>query len=172
MTQLVKDLNMARQHEILPWRVWMCLLSGPAWAHCCACHNTEVTSHMRCAICVSGWQNLQSLRWMVSLIGLYKGTSSYGLLLLSQALNNNELDEIHEKKFLSFQSRRSKSSATAGQATNREQKGENIQCLQAWRSSRENRFKHGADSIVLPSCEARGFCKCWGGKFGLYIGRP
>ena len=87
MTQLVKDLNMARQHEILPWRLWMCLLSGHAWAHCCACHNTEVTSHMRCAICVSGWQSLHSLRWMVSVIGLY-----------NQALNNNELDEIHGKK--------------------------------------------------------------------------
>lgn len=130
---------------------------------------------MRCAICVSGWQSLQSLRWMVSLIGLYKGTSSYGLFLLYQALNNNELDEIHEKKFVSFQSRRSKSSATAGQADkSRTERGKhsvssgmaflNGKLIQTWSRTR--------NSIALPSYEARGFCKCWGGKFGLYIGRP
>ena len=107
--------------------------------------------------------------------GLYKGTSSYGLFLLYQALNNNELDEIHEKKFVSFQSRRSKSSATAGQADkSRTERGKhsvssgmaflNGKLIQTWSRTR--------NSIALPSCEARGFCKCWGGKFGLYIGRP
>jgi len=63
------------------------------------------------------------------------------LFLLYQALNNNELDEIHEKKFVSFQSRRSKSSATAGQADkSRTERGKHSVSsgLQAWRSSMEN----------------------------------
>lgn len=98
---------------------------------------------MRCAICVNGWQSLQSLRWMVSLIGLYKGTSSYGCFYSTKPWTTTNWMKFMRKNSWVFRAEGRNLQRQLGRRTNREQKGENIQCLQV--------FRHGVHQWKIDS---------------------